>query len=80
MVESRGRKKGVTMSDTRLAVKEEWALTSAQFQTVTEVPPENERCGHITNPRTRTAYECAVKADFGRFLGSRSPEECRMVT
>src|SRR2546430_3964093 len=71
---------GDAMDDTQLVVRKERALTSAQFHALTEVPPEIEWFANITNPRTRAAYECDVKADFARFLGIRSPEECRLVT
>ena len=64
------------MADTQLVVREERALTSAQFHALTAVPPEIEWFANITNPRTRAAYEVDVKA-FARFVGIRSPEECR---
>jgi Activator of Hsp90 ATPase homolog 1-like protein len=67
------------MDDTQLVVKGERALTAAQFHALTEVPPEIEWFANITNPRTRVAYEVDVKA-FARFVGIRSPEECRSVT
>lgn len=67
------------MDDTQLVVREQRALTSAQFHALTEVPPEIEWFANITNPRTRVAYEVDVKA-FARFVGIRTPEECRHVT
>ena len=33
-----------------------------------------------TNLRTRAAYEFDVRRNFARFVGIRSPEECRQVT
>ena len=67
------------MADTQLVVRGERALTSAQFHSLTEVPPEIEWFANITNPRTRDAYEMDVKA-FARFVGIHAPEECRSVT
>src|SRR5437870_1197334 len=79
VVESRAKKRGVTMDDTQLVVREERALTSAQFHALTEVPPEIEWFANITNPRTRVAYEVDVQ-EFARCVGIHAPEECRSVT
>lgn len=67
------------MHSTNVVSTEERALTAAQFQTLAEVPPEIEWFANFTNPRTRVAYEVDVKA-FARFVGIRTPEECRIVT
>lgn len=65
---------------TALVPPGERSLTSAQFHTLTEAPPETEWFANITNPRTRAAYEFDVRRDFARFVEIHTPEECRQVT
>ncbi|MBA2486578.1 MAG: tyrosine-type recombinase/integrase [Nitrospira sp.] len=60
-----------------IAIKKD-ALTPAQFETLTEVPPELEWLANITNEKTRRAYKLDV-SDFSEFLGLRRPEEFRTV-
>jgi integrase/recombinase XerD len=54
-------------------------LTSAEFQTLADVPPEIEWFANITNKSTRRAYENALK-DFMQFTGIARPDEFRIVT
>src|SRR6204780_2451074 len=54
-------------------------LTSAEFQRLTDVPPEVERFKNIRNQNPKRAYEHAVK-DFMLFTGIKRPEEFRIVT
>jgi site-specific recombinase XerD len=54
-------------------------LTTAQFQTLADVPPELEWFANLTNPNTRRAYEQDIQ-DFQAFAGLRQPEEFRDVT
>lgn len=55
------------------------ALTAAEFQGLSTVPPEIEWFANINNERTKRAYESDVK-DFCRFVGIQTPTEMRMVT
>src|SRR5207244_3089385 len=54
-------------------------LSSAQFQTLAEVPPEIEWFANLTNANTRRAYEQDINA-FMAFAGLRQPTEFRHVT
>jgi integrase/recombinase XerD len=54
-------------------------LTAADFHRLSDVPPEAEWFGNITNPNTRRAYENAIR-DFMAFTGIARPEEFRTVT
>ena len=54
-------------------------LTAAEFQRLADVPPEAEWFANIKNPRTKRAYENAIR-DFIRFTGIARPEEFRTVT
>ena len=54
-------------------------LTAAQFQGLSEVPPELEWFANIDNVRTRRAYEGDMK-DFCSFVGVSKPHEIRAVT
>ncbi len=54
-------------------------LTAAEFQNLTEVPPEIEWFANLGNAQTRRAYENAIR-DFMKFTGIRRPEEFRTVT
>ena len=55
------------------------SLTPAQFAQLTDVPPELEWLGNITNPKTRRAYKVDVE-EFSRFAGLNAPVELRGVT
>jgi hypothetical protein len=55
------------------------ALSTAQFQTLAEVPPEIEWFANLTNTNTRRAYQQDI-ADFMAFAGLRQPTEFRDVT
>jgi site-specific recombinase XerD len=54
-------------------------LTRAEFQTLTEVPPELEWLANIESACTRDAYRRDIK-DFTVFLGILTPAEFRTVT
>ena len=54
-------------------------LTAAEFQGLTEVPPELEWFANINNRHTRRAYQNDV-SDFSRFVGITTPEDMRIVT
>ncbi len=54
-------------------------LTSAEFQSLADVPPEVEWFANIQNPNTRRAYQNDLR-DFRRFLGVVHPEEFRNVS
>src|ERR1017187_7142838 len=54
-------------------------LTSAEFQTLADVPPEVEWFANIENPNTRRAYQNDLR-HFMRFTGIVRPEEFRAVT
>ena len=67
------------MATQAITVANQRALTSEQFQGLTDVPPEFEWFANIRNERTRRVYkECIV--DFTGFIGVRHPEEFRIVT
>lgn len=55
------------------------ALSTAQFQTLAEVPPEIEWFANLTNANTRRAYEQDIK-HFMAFAGLQQPTEFRDVT
>src|SRR5438309_7084345 len=55
------------------------ALSTAQFQTLAEVPPEIEWFANLTNANTRRAYEQDI-TDFMAFAGLRQPEQFRDIT
>ena len=55
------------------------ALSSAQFQTLADVPPEIEWFANLTNANTRRAYEQDIN-DFMAFAGLLQPEQFRDVT
>ena len=55
------------------------ALSTAQFQTLAEVPPEIEWFANLTNANTRRAYEQDIN-DFMAFAGLRQPEQFRDIT
>jgi site-specific recombinase XerD len=64
---------------THLAVLPSPALTTAQFQTLSEVPPELEWFANLTNANTCKAYRQDV-TDFMAFAGLRQPAQFRDVT
>jgi site-specific recombinase XerD len=53
-------------------------LTAAEFQSLSDVPPEVEWFGNIQNGNTRRAYRNDVN-EFMAFASVRRPEEFRMV-
>jgi integrase/recombinase XerD len=55
------------------------ALSSAQFQTLADVPPEIEWFANLTNANTRRAYEQDIN-DFMAFAGLLQPEQFRDIT
>jgi site-specific recombinase XerD len=56
----------------------ELILTSAEFNSLADVPPEIEWFANIRSPNTRRAYELDLR-DFRRFVGIGRPEEFRRV-
>jgi integrase/recombinase XerD len=59
-------------------IPESRALTAAQFQGLTEVPPELEWFANIPNEKTRRAYQLDI-TDFSAFVGIQRPEEFRLI-
>ena len=53
-------------------------LTSAEFQSLADVPPEVEWFANIENANTRRAYKIDVR-DFMNFAGIHHAEEFRLV-
>ena len=66
-------------ADRSLTTTDERRLTAAEFQGLSEVPPEVEWFANIDNRRTRRAYKIDV-ADFQKFTGIRQPPEFRVIT
>lgn len=60
-------------------IPESRALTAAQFQGLSEVPPELEWFANIPNEKTRRAYHQDI-TDFTGFVGIQRPEEFRLIT
>jgi integrase/recombinase XerD len=54
-------------------------LGRAEFQGLSNMPPELEWFANLDNPRTRRAYRNDVK-EFTAFAGVERPEEMRRVT
>ena len=54
-------------------------LTSAEFNSLAEVPPEVEWFANIQNPNTRRAYQIDLR-HFMRFTGIVRPSEFRIIT
>src|SRR5690349_19120315 len=54
-------------------------LSRAEFQGLSDMPPELEWFANLDNPHTRRAYRIDVK-EFTAFAGVMSPEEMRQVT
>ncbi len=54
-------------------------LTAAEFQGLSDVPPEAEWFANITNPRTRRAYQGDIR-EFMAFVGIAGAGEFRLVT
>ena len=59
--------------------KSERFLTSAEFISLADVPPEIEWFANLQNANTRRAYQNDL-AHFQRFVGIISPAEFRSVT
>jgi len=55
------------------------ALTTDQFQTLAEIPPELEWFANLTNANTRRAYQQDIR-DFQAFAGVHRPEQFRAIT
>jgi hypothetical protein len=55
------------------------SLTTAQFHTLAEIPPELEWFANLPNPNTRRAYRQDLD-DFMAFAGPHRPEQFREVT
>lgn len=53
-------------------------LTAAEFQSLAEIPPENEWFANLMNENTRRAYRNDV-ADFSTFTGIQAGHEFRLV-
>jgi integrase/recombinase XerD len=60
-------------------IPESRALTAAQFQGLSDVPPELEWFANIPNEKTRLAYQLDI-TDFSAFVGIHRPEEFRLIT
>jgi hypothetical protein len=54
-------------------------LGRAEFQGLSDMPPELEWFANLDNPRTRRAYRLDVR-DFTAFAGVTRPAEMRQVT
>ena len=54
-------------------------LTAAEFQGLSDVPPEAEWFANISNPRTRRAYQGDIR-EFMAFVGIMGAGEFRLVT
>ena len=54
-------------------------LTAAEFQGLSDVPPEAEWFANISNPRTRRAYQGDIR-EFMVFVGIAGAGEFRLVT
>src|SRR5256714_8072858 len=54
-------------------------LSRAEFQGLSDMPPELEWFANLDNPRTRRAYRLDVR-EFTAFAGIQRPEEVRLVT
>jgi site-specific recombinase XerD len=61
------------------AVTPSRTLTLAQFDTLSDVPPEIEWFANLTNANTRKAYRQDIH-DFMAFAGLKRPEQFREVT
>ena len=62
-----------------LGKSERRLLTAAEFQGLSDVPPEAEWFANISNPRTRRAYQGDIR-EFMAFVGIRGVGEFRLVT
>ena len=60
-------------------IPESRALTAAQFQGLSEVPPELEWFANLPNEKTRRAYQLDI-TEFRTFVGIQRPEEFRLIT
>jgi integrase/recombinase XerD len=54
-------------------------LTAAQYDHLSDVPPELEWLANITNKKTRRAYKIDV-AEFSAFAGLKESAQLRTVT
>jgi integrase/recombinase XerD len=55
------------------------ALTAAQFQGLSDVPPELEWFANLPDEKTRRAYQLDI-TDCSAFVGIDRPEEFRLIT
>ncbi len=62
-----------------LGRRERRLLTAAEFQGLSDVPPEAEWFANLSNPRTRRAYEGDIR-EFMVFVGIAGAGEFRLVT
>ncbi len=62
-----------------LGKSEHRLLTAAEFQGLSDVPPEAEWFANIANPRTRRAYQGDIR-EFMAFVGIMGAGEFRLVT
>ena len=62
-----------------LGKSERRLLTAAEFQGLSDVPPEAEWFANISNPRTRRAYQGDIQ-EFMAFVGIAGAGEFRLVT
>lgn len=61
-----------------IVVRHERLLSKAEFQQLSEVPPEAEWFANLTNENTRRAYKNDVTS-FVRFVGIKQPQDFRSV-
>jgi site-specific recombinase XerD len=62
-----------------IVVRRECLLSKAEFQRLSEVPPEAEWFANLTNENTRRAYRNDINS-FVRFVGIRQPGDFRSIT
>jgi hypothetical protein len=60
-------------------IPESRTLTAAQFQALSDVPPDLEWFANIPNAKTRKAYQLDI-TDFSAFVGINCSEEFRLIT
>jgi integrase/recombinase XerD len=60
-------------------IPESRTLTAAQFQGLSDAPPDLEWFANIPNAKTRKAYQLDI-ADFSAFVGINRPKEFRLIT
>lgn len=73
------KSRGIVGQHNRGVVKDDRALTAAQFHSLADVPAAVEWFGNFRNRKTRRAYQNDV-TEFSKFVGVENPEELRIVT